>query len=84
LNRASSRALKGRPLRPPCAFHTPTWLVYWVGRGVAKPLVELFGRAFVELRTELHTELLQSFHGARCFEVRHVDSATTYRARFCF
>jgi len=48
-----------------------------------------FGRAFVEPRMELGAELLQSFcrdlerfGRARCFEVRHVDSATIYRAHF--
>jgi hypothetical protein len=43
-----------------------------------------FGKALVELYVELCVELLQSFSRARCFEVRHVDSATTYRAQVFF
>jgi hypothetical protein len=40
--------------------------------------VQSFCRALVELGAEL----LQSFRRARCFEVRHVESATTYRPHF--
>ena len=61
--------------------------VHWVGRGAAKPLVELLQsfvrslvQSFCRALVELGAELLQSFGRAQCFEVRHVDSATTYRA----
>jgi hypothetical protein len=58
----------GDPLGPPCALHTPStaWPVHWVGRGAAKPLVELlqsFVRSFVQsfcrALAELDAELLQ-------------------------
>ena len=59
-----------------------------MGRGAAKPLVELLQsfvrslvQSFCRALVELGAELLQSFGRARCFEVRHVDSATTYRAQ---
>src|SRR6266700_6459721 len=69
-SRASSRASRGRFLGPTCALRTPftAWPVHWVGRGAAKPLVQLlvellwsfvrsfvqsFCRALVELRAEL-------------------------------
>ncbi len=62
-------------------LHFTAWPVHWVGRGV-EAFGRAFGRAFVKLRTELRAELLQGFGRALCFEVRHVDSATTYRALF--
>ena len=71
------------------------WPVHWVGRGAAKPLVGLlvellqsFVRSFVQslcrALVELSAELLQSFGRSQYFDVRHVDSATTYRAVFFF
>ncbi len=52
------------------------------GQRCCKAFGRAFGSAFAELRTELRAGLLQSFSTAHCFEVRHVDSATTYRAHF--
>ena len=60
-------------------------------RGAAKPLVELlqsfvwsFVQSFCWALAELDAELLQSFGKTPCFEVCHVDSATTYRALHFF
>ena len=74
-----------------CAPFTE-WPVHWVGRGAAKPLVELlveplqnFVRSFVQsfcrALVELSAELFQSFGRTQGFEVRHVDSAIAYRAQ---
>ncbi len=51
LSRALTKALRGRPLRPPCILHTlfTIQLIHQVGRGAVKPLVELL------------VKLLQSF-----------------------
>ena len=50
---------RGDPLRPPCAQRAPftAWPVHWVGRGAAKPLVELL----VELLQSFVRSFVQSF-----------------------
>ena len=53
-----------------------------MGRGAAKPFGRAFGRASVELLQSFVWSFVQSFFRAQCFEVRHVNSATTYRAQF--
>ena len=70
----------GDPLGPPLRAPFTAWPVHWVGRGAAKPLVELL----VELLQSFVRSFVQSVCRAQCFEVRHVDSATTYRAQVFF
>ena len=80
----------GAPLCTACSIHS---VASTLG---GQRCCKAFGRAFAELCTEprakllqgfgrawcrAFAELLQSFGRARCFEVRHVDSATTYRAQ---
>ena len=63
--------------------------------GFSRAFGRAFGRAFAELgaelgaeplqgSVELSAELLQSFGRTQYFDVRHVDSAITYRALFFF
>ena len=63
------------------------------GQRCYKAFGRAFGRAFAELgaelgaeplqgSVELSAELLQSFGRTQYFDVRHVDSATAYRALF--
>ena len=74
----------GDPLGPPSTMRGRYTAWAECCKAFDRAFGRAFGRAFVELYIELYAELLQSFSRARCFEVRHVYSATTYRALLFF
>ena len=52
-----------------------------MGRGAARPLTEPLVESLVELLVELSQLRTELCAERQCFEVRHVDSAITYRAQ---